>query len=96
MQEKIDGPIVYRLGHQVLILERGVRLPLGLREKVISLGGKCHISFPYFSWDIFFDWVDVSEYTTILLTPAYLMASVVGFCRLLSAYEMGASFTEEI
>ena len=25
-----SGPIVYRLGHQVLILKRGVRLPLGL------------------------------------------------------------------
>jgi hypothetical protein len=25
-----DAPIVYRLGHQVLILERGVRLPLGV------------------------------------------------------------------
>ena len=24
------GPIVYRLGHQVFILVRGVRLPLGL------------------------------------------------------------------
>lgn len=24
------APIVYRLGHQVLILERGVRLPLGV------------------------------------------------------------------
>lgn len=29
--EKIDGPIVYRLGHLVLIQERGVRFPLGLQ-----------------------------------------------------------------
>ena len=30
----IYGPIVYRLGRQVLILERGVRLPLGLQIKI--------------------------------------------------------------
>ena len=29
-----DGPIVYRLGHQVFILVRGVRLPLGLPTKI--------------------------------------------------------------
>src|SRR3989338_4056366 len=28
------APIVYRLGHQVLILKSGVRLPVGAQEKV--------------------------------------------------------------
>ena len=28
------GPIVYRLGHQVFILARGVRLPLGLLKRI--------------------------------------------------------------
>ena len=27
-----DGPFVYRLGRQIFILERGVRLPYGLQE----------------------------------------------------------------
>ncbi len=31
---KTIGPIVYRLGHQVFILKRGVRLPLGLPKKI--------------------------------------------------------------
>ena len=28
------GPFVYRLGRQVFILERGVRLPYGLQKKI--------------------------------------------------------------
>ena len=28
----LDGPFVYRLGRQVFILERGVRLPYGLQN----------------------------------------------------------------
>ncbi len=27
-----DGPFVYRLGRQIFILERGVRLPYGLQK----------------------------------------------------------------
>ena len=31
----VFGPIVYRLGHQVFILKRGVRLPLGLPKYIL-------------------------------------------------------------
>ncbi len=39
------GPIVYRLGHQVFILARGVRLPLGLLKRIYQTGmpGLSHI-----------------------------------------------------
>ncbi|SBV92517.1 hypothetical protein KL86DYS1_10630 [uncultured Dysgonomonas sp.] len=29
-----DGPFVYRLGRKIFILERGVRLPYGLQNKI--------------------------------------------------------------
>ena len=35
LQHEKRGPFVYRLGHQVFILERGVRLPYGLHKKTL-------------------------------------------------------------
>ena len=32
-----DGPFVYRLGRKIFILERGVRFPYGLLQKVVGL-----------------------------------------------------------
>ena len=33
----VDGPFVYRLGPQVFILVRGVRLPYGLQKEISNL-----------------------------------------------------------
>ena len=43
----VFGPIVYRLGHQVLILKRGVRLPLGLQnnDTCIEINHRYEIQF---------------------------------------------------
>ena len=36
-----DGPFVYRLGHKIFILERGVRFPQGLPTKTSNQNFDC-------------------------------------------------------